>query len=127
MATATYRGTDLFGPQVTTLHRKNPVAEQRASFPGIDGVQRVYLGSRGHTLRVECLLAASDPAGLESLAADIEAMADDQAGEFVTERGRVFSNVVYSGEGAFEGPMGFLANGLGVCQKYACTFHALTD
>ncbi len=97
---ATFDGGLYLGVAVHVEHVPNATAMMISEFFGIQGQLALFGGTRGRTLLVTGVLVASTIAGLNALEEvwGGEQFQDGNVHTLIDDRGRVFENVIYTGQ-----------------------------
>lgn len=120
---ATYGGVPIFGRSVRVSMAKNPSAEQMNSFFGVNGMQRLFGGSRGRAFFVEGVLYGVDASDLSDAELLILSYEDGIGRSLEDSYGRSWPSVVFRGEYQPQGKI--LQDLRGFYQEYKAIFHGL--
>ena len=93
----TLDGDPIFGDAVCVQHLPHPNTQQINEFFGINGQQTLFGGTRGRTFAISGVLSAPDIPTLNAVEATFLSYADGLPHTLVDNRGRSWSNVIFSG------------------------------
>ncbi|MEO6809149.1 MAG: hypothetical protein ABI353_08540 [Isosphaeraceae bacterium] len=95
MAIPTYGGLAIFGPAPVLRPSASPAAFQFNEYPGVNGVEALFLGTRGGRTEVEGILVGSDRTDLDNQEAFWRTLQGSGiARVLTTDAGRAFLQVL---------------------------------
>lgn len=122
MAIATFNGVPLFGPTCHAQPTPARIAEQRDTYPGLNGYTSVIQGTRGGAIRINGYIIADTFADIPGSEAALLATAGSGTGVLVDTVGRIYPNAYFLGEYVPD-PAGPKWTDFGVVLPFTCTFY----
>lgn len=118
-------GSYIFGIACHVQHIPHPIAIQKSTYFGINGVTSLMGGSRGRTFRIEGVLVGVTLADVIAAEGILLSYADGITRTFTDTQGRSWPNVIFEGmyQASPEGPKGATT---GWALPYTCTLTGLS-